>query len=386
MDPLIYLDNNSTTPVDPAVLEGMLPYFSTHFANPSNQHHTQGAMAARAVERARQQVATAIGALPNQMLFTSGATESNNLAILGSLRGAKERGHIIASAIEHKSVLEPCGLLEREGWRVTYVPTDQYGTIDPSQVADAICSDTAFVSVMAANNEVGTLQRVAEIGYLCQESGIVFHCDAVQAVGRLPIDVDSWQVDLLSISAHKAYGPKGVGALYIRRTVKRSALEPLLFGGGQEESLRPGTMPVASVVGFGLACELAITRLANDVDRLNGLRDKLLQGLKAIFPDVVVHGHPTDHLPGLLSVGFPGLDGDAFLFALRNVAISQGSACTSGSPEPSYVLKALGISYELSRSSFRFGLGRFTTDQEINQALAEVRRAAGSIHDLSSAH
>ncbi len=374
MNPLVYLDNNSTTPVDPVVFEAMRPYFTEFCGNASNQHHSAGSQAARAVEKARSQVAVAIGAEPESVVFTSGATESNNLAILGTCRRRTQPGHIVTSAIEHKAVIEPCRHLEALGWRVTFLRPDKQGTVDWRAVDDAITPETALVSIMAANNEVGTIQPVERIGEMCDRHGVMFHCDAAQCLGRMPINVSQWGVDLLSLSAHKAYGPKGVGALFVREKRKTEILAPLCYGGGQEAGLRPGTLAVPNIVGFGAASELASQRLAADNSRLHSLRRDLLERLRNCCPELVVHGHPTDSLPGLLSVGFPGVDGDQFLFALRGVAISQGAACTAGSPEPSHVLTALGVGYELARSSFRFGIGRFTTADEIATAAGEVER------------
>ena len=375
MSQLIYLDNNSTTPVDPAVFEAMKPYFTEICGNPSNQHHAAGSRAARAVEKARSDVAAAIGAESASIVFTSGATESNNLAILGTCRAIPSpAGHIVTSAIEHKAVLEPCRHLESIGWRVTYLRPDCHGMVDWQAVDAAITSDTVLVSIMAANNEVGTIQEVERIGQVCARRGVVFHCDAAQALGRMSVNVEDWQVDLLSLSGHKAYGPKGAGALYIREKRKAEIMVPLCFGGGQEAAVRPGTLPVQNIVGLGTACLLASKQLADDVHRLRTFRRDLLERLATLCPDLVVHGHPDHSIPGLLSVAFPGVDGDQFLFALRDVAISQGSACASGSPEPSHVLTALGVGYEMARSSFRFGIGRFTTPDEIDAAAIEVAR------------
>jgi cysteine desulfurase len=372
---VVYLDNNSTTPVDPAVFEAMRPYFTEFCGNPSNQHHSAGSKAARAVERARSQVAAAIGAEPDSIVFTSGATESNNLAILGTCRASRTSpGHIVASAIEHKAVIEPCRHLETAGWKVTFLRPDSQGMVDWRAVDDAITPETVLVSIMAANNEVGTIQPIERIGEVCDRRSVMFHCDAAQALGRTPMDVGQWKVDLLSLSAHKAYGPKGIGALFVREKRKADILTPLSYGGGQESGIRPGTLAVPNIVGFGKACELAIDNLAKESIRLRSLRQSLLERIKRAFPDVVVHGHPTESLPGLLSVGFPGIDGDEFLFALRDLAISQGAACTAGSPEPSHVLTALGVGYDLARSSFRFGIGRFTIPDEIERAANEVNR------------
>lgn len=273
-------------------------------------------------------MASAIGAEADSIIFTSGASESDNLAILGTCHALRTSpGHIVTSAIEHKAVIEPCRYLERSGWRVTIIAPDAQGLIDCESVKAALRSDTVLVSIMAANNEIGTIQAIEQIGSLCEAAGITFHCDAVQCFGRMPIDVDSWKVDLLSLSAHKAYGPKGIGALFIREKRKSSALVPLAFGGGQEAGIRPGTLAVPNIVGFGVACDLATRNLQEEAARLSTLRLTLLTQLNEIYPDLVAHGHPTRTLPGLLSVGFPGIDGDAFLFAIRDVAISQGAAC-----------------------------------------------------------
>jgi cysteine desulfurase len=331
---VVYLDNNSTTPVDPVVFETMRPYFTEICGNPSNRHHSAGSQAARAVEKARSQVAAAIGAEAESIVFTSGATESNNLSILGVCRAKRTSpGHIVTSAIEHNAVLEPCRFLERAGWKVTFLPPDSKGAVDWRSVGDAITPETVLVSIMAANNEVGTIQPIERIGEVCERHGVIFHCDAAQALGRMPVDVDKWNVDLLSLSAHKAYGPKGIGALFVREKRKTDILVPLCYGGGQESGIRPGTLPVPNIVGFGTACELAVSNLASDVPRLWKLQKLLVEKLRGCCPDLVLHGHPTDALPGLLSVGFPGVNGDEFLFALRDIAISQGAACTAGSPE-----------------------------------------------------
>jgi cysteine desulfurase len=371
----VYLDNNSTTPVDPAVFEAMRPYFTEWFGNPSNQHHAAGNFAARAVEKARLQVAAAIGANQDTIVFTSGATESNNLAILGICRArCGAAGHIVTSAIEHKAILEPCRHLESLGWKVTVLKPDSQGTIDWRSVESSLTPATVLVSIQAANNEVGTIQSVEAIGEVCERHGVIFHCDAAQSIGRMPVDVCRWNVDLLSLSAHKAYGPKGVGALFVGEKLKSKNLVPLTFGGGQELGIRPGTLSVPNIVGFGVACELARLNLDHEIARLRVLRQSLLDQLRLRVGNLVVHGQALHSLPGLLSVGFPGIDGDAFLFALRNLAISQGAACTAGSPEPSHVLTALGVGYELARSSFRFGIGRFTSDDEVTRAVDEVAR------------
>jgi cysteine desulfurase len=370
---MIYLDNNSTTPLDPAVVDAMLPYFTTKFGNPSNPAHDYGLEAARAVERARSQVAHLIDSEAKEILFTSGATESNNLAILGAARAARGRGdHVVTTIIEHKAVLNPCKQLEREGMMVTYLPVDETGFIPTHVVAEAITERTVLISVMAANNEVGTLQPIREIGCLCKEHGVLFHSDAVQALGKIPFDVEELGVDLLSISGHKMYGPKGVGALYVRSRNPSVQLDPIVYGGGQERGLRSGTVAVPLVVALGVACELAEGHLATEPSRLRALRDRLLSRLLSAIPTAVVHGKQSDTLPGLLNLGLPGVDGDDLVHCLKGVAVSQGSSCSAGSFEPSHVLRALGVSDDLARASIRMGIGRFTTAQEIDQAAERI--------------
>jgi cysteine desulfurase len=381
----IYLDNNSTTPVDPAVAEAMLPYFQTKFGNPSNAAHDYGLEAARALEQARSQVALLIGASAKEIVFTSGATESNNLAILGAMRGNREKGdHLITTAIEHKAVILPCKQLEREGMTVTYLRVDRTGKVSAQAVREAITKRTVLVSVMLANNEVGTLQPVQEIGRLCKERGILFHTDAVQALGKISVDVEDLGVDLLSVSAHKMYGPKGVGALYVRSRKPSVVLEPLVYGGGQEGGIRSGTVAVPGVVGLGVASELAKKNLPTEPSRLRALRERLLELLSSKFPGAVTHGHPTETLPGLLNIGFPSTDGDAFMHCLRGIAVSQGSSCSAGSFEPSHVLRAIGVSDELARASLRMGVGRFTTQEEIDRAAELFVEAAKRLAQAAS--
>ncbi len=385
MEPSIYLDNNSTTPVDSAVLNAMLPFFTAMFGNPSNTAHDYGLKAADAVEYARVQVASLIGCKAKEVVFTSGATESNNLAILGAVRANRRNGdHVVTTLIEHKAVLYPCKQLEREGIKVTYLAVDGKGRIDAEQVADAITEQTVLVSVMAANNEVGTLQPVREIGCLCKERGVLFHSDAVQALGRIPVDVEELGLDLLSISAHKMYGPKGVGALYVRSQNPSVRLDPIVFGGGQEGGLRSGTVAVPNVVGLGAACELAAKNLPTAPPRLRALRDRLLSQLLSAIPGAIVHGEQTDTLPGLLNIGFPEVDGDALIHCLKGVAVSQGSSCSAGSFEPSHVLRALGVSDELARASLRFGVGRFTTEEEIDQAVDIVAKVFARLQRMAT--
>jgi cysteine desulfurase len=381
----IYLDNNSTTPVDALVLEAMLPYFTRCFGNPSNGMHRLGEEAARAIDQARERVASLIGARAREIVFTSGATESNNLAIFGVARRHRHRGdHLVTAAIEHKAVLYPMHQLEREGFRVTVLPVGPDGRVDPAAVADAITDRTLLVSVMAANNEIGTLQPIAQIGEICQERGVLFHSDAVQALGKIPFDVDEAGVDLLSISAHKMYGPKGAGALYVRGGEGRLPLEPLVFGGGQEKGLRSGTQAVPNIVGLGAACELAERYLNEEPKGLRNLRDLFASLLAARIPGIHVHGNPIECLPGLLNVGFPSVDGDALITALHDVAASQGSSCTSGAFEPSHVLRAIGVSDEVAKASIRFGVGRFTTEEEVRAATEHIVRTYDTLRRVCS--
>jgi cysteine desulfurase len=385
MEHRIYLDHNSTTPLDPAVLAAMLPYLESKFGNPSNTVHDYGVEAARAVELARSQVAGLIGAEAKEVLFTSGATESNNLAILGAVRANRARGnHVITTAVEHKAVLYPCKQLEHEGVKVTCLPVERTGAVRAEAVREAMTDRTVLVSVMAASNEVGTLQPVRDVGRACKERGVLFHTDAVQALGKMPIDVEDLGVDLLSVSAHKMYGPKGVGALYVRRRNPAVRLEPLVYGGGQEGGLRSGTLPVPQAVGLGVACELAGKRLATEPSRLRALRDRLLRQICAEIPSAIEHGDPGNNLPGLLSVGFPAVDGDALIHCLKGVAVSQGSSCSAGSYEPSHVLRAMGVNDDLARATIRMGVGRFTTTEEVDRAaeliVEAVRRLDSATH------
>jgi cysteine desulfurase len=380
----IYLDNNSTTRVDPRVVEALLPYFTEHYGNAASRTHVFGQKAAAAVLEARERVARLLGADPREIVFTSGATESNNLAIKGAaaMHGRKGK-HLVTAVTEHRAVLDPCRRLEREGFQVTYLPVDEYGRVSPDHVAEALTDQTILVSIMAANNEVGTLQPVRAIGRLCKERGVLFHCDATQAVGKLPVDVADWGADLLSLSAHKIYGPKGVGALYVRRRDPVVRIEPLFDGGGHERRLRSGTLPVPLVVGLGVACELCAREMAAEAERLTRLRERLRQGIMGRLDEVYLNGHPTERLPGNLNLSFAYVQGDALMMNLREVALSSGSACTSADPEPSYVLRALGRSDDLAHGSLRFGLGRFTTEEEVDTVADAVVRAVRHLRSLS---
>ena len=347
----------------------MWPYFIEKFGNASSLNHAYGHEAAEAVAASRGQVARLISAVPEAIVFTSGATEANNLAIKGVLRAGPRGGHLITTAAEHRAVLDPAKRLKRSGFEVTVLPVDRTGQVDPGQVASAIQSTTRLVSVMAANNEVGTLSRVAEIGAICRRRGVLFHCDATQAVGRIPVDVTAWNVDLLSLSAHKFYGPKGVGALFVRQGEPRVRLEPLFDGGGHEQRLRSGTLAVPLIVGLGTASALAAAELPVESGRIQDLRDRLWSGLSGRIVGLIRNGDSAYCLPGNLHVSVPDLDGDVLLNALTEIAVSSGSACTTAEPEPSHVLRAMGLNDRLARSSLRFGLGRMTTEEEIDFAI-----------------
>jgi cysteine desulfurase len=380
----VYLDNNATTRTDPRVVEAMLPFFTEQYGNAASRHHRFGWKAEEAVEQARAEVAALIAANPKEIVFTSGATESDNLALKGVADMYRRRGdHLITAVTEHHAVLDSARRLEREGFRVTFLPVDRYGRVTADQVAEALTERTILVSIMAANNEVGTLQPIAEIGRLCKERGVLLHSDAVQAVGKLPLDVDALGVDLLSISAHKMYGPKGVGALYVRRRDPHVRLEPLLDGGGHERGMRSGTLPVPLIVGFGKACALCREENPAEAQRLLGLRERLRQGVMDRLTDVYLNGHPHERLPGNLNLSFAFIEGEALMMSMKDVAVSSGSACTSASIEPSYVLRAMGISDELAHGSLRFGLGRFTTAEEVDFVIEEVMRNVGRLRALS---
>ncbi len=376
----IYMDNNATTRTDPRVIEAMLPYFSEQFGNAASIH-VFGQRAAAAVDQARAQIAGLIDAETKEIVFTSGATESNNLALKGAAAMYRRQGnHIVTTQVEHRAVLDPCRRLEREGYRVTFLPVDRFGQVSPGQVADAITSETILVSVMLANNEVGTLQPVAEIGAICRQRKVLLHTDAAQAVGKIPVSVEALNADLLSMSAHKIHGPKGVGALYVRRRVR---LEPNLDGGGHERGLRSGTLPVPAIVGFGTACELCEHEMTEDASRCRQMRDRLQDGLRDSLGDCTLNGHPEQRLPGTLNLSFAHVQGEALLMALKNIAVSSGSACTSASVEPSYVLRALGVPDDLAYSSIRFGLGRFNTMAEVDYAIEEVTKVVRRLRAIS---
>lgn len=379
----IYMDNHATTRVDPRVLEEMLPYFSDRFGNAASRTHEFGWTAESAVEDAREQTADILGAAPKEIIFTSGATESSNLAIKGVAQANQSRGkHIVTQVTEHHATLDSCSALERQGFEVTVLPVDATGLIDLDQLRDTLRDDTILVTLMVANNEVGTIQPIAEVGALCQSRGILFHTDAAQAIGKLPIDVNTMGIDLLSLSAHKFYGPKGVGALYVRNRPRPKVIAQM-DGGGHERGLRSGTMNVPGIVGLGAACKYAKDELAAESERVGDLRDKLENQLTARLDGIHLNGHPEKRLDGNLNVSFDAVDGEGLLMGLKDIAVSSGSACTSASLEPSYVLRAMGASKDLAQSSTRFGIGRFNTADEVDYVADRVVEEVGRLRDIS---
>lgn len=394
VQPPVYMDNHSTTRVDPRVLEAMLPYLTERFGNAGSTSHQFGWKAKEAVDGARETIAGAIGARANEIVFTSGATESNNLAIQGVADRYRHKGaHLLSVCTEHPAVLDPLESLRCRGYEVTLLPViraadEQAGRILPEQVAEAIREDTILVSVMLANHEIGAIQPLERIGRICKERAVLLHTDATQAVGKIPVDVDRLSVDLMSFSAHKIYGPKGVGALYVRRRAPRVRVEAVLYGGGQEGGLRSGTLNVPGIVGFGRAVELCREEISSEQQRLRGLRDRLCQALRAALTDVSLNGPALDppglRLPGNLNLSFAFVDGEALLMDMRDLAVSSGSACTSANPEPSHVLRALGMAEDLVRASVRFGLGRFNTDEEVEFAIGLVVEAVSRLRQMST--
>jgi len=381
----IYMDNHATTPVDRRVLEAMLPYFTEKFGNAASRNHSFGWEAEEAVDRARGQIAGLINAKSKEIIFTSGATESDNLAVKGVLEFHKDKGnHIVTCVTEHKAILDSCRTLERNGKAVvTYLPVDKYGMVDPDGVRKAITDKTVLITIMYANNEIGTIHPIAQIGKIAKEKGVIFHCDAVQAVGKIPVDVERDNIDLLSMSGHKIYGPKGVGALYVRSKGPRVRLTPQMDGGGHERGMRSGTLNVTGIVGLGKACELAGAEMAEEGRRLLELRNKLQAGIFERLDEVYLNGHPTDRLPGNLNVSFAYVEGESLLMGISDIAVSSGSACTSATLEPSYVIRALGIDEELAHSSIRFGIGRFNTPEEVDFVTDRVSREVKRLREMS---
>ena len=381
----IYMDNHATTPLDKRVLEAMLPYFTEKFGNAASRNHSFGWEAEEAVDKARGQIAGLIHARSKEIIFSSGATESDNLAIKGVLEFYNEKGnHIITCVTEHKAILDSCRALERGGKAtVTYLPVDKYGMIDPEAVRKAITDKTVLITVMYANNEVGTIHPIAEIGKSAKEKGIVFHSDATQAVGKIPVDVEKDGIDLMSLSGHKIYGPKGIGAIYVRSKGPRVRLTPQMDGGGHERGMRSGTLNVTGIIGLGKACEIAGSEMLEENRRLHELRDKLQAGIFERLDEVYLNGHPTERLPGNLNVSFAYVEGESLLMGISDIAVSSGSACTSATLEPSYVIRALGTDEELAHSSIRFGLGRFNTEEEVDYVTARVSKEVKRLREMS---
>jgi cysteine desulfurase len=380
----IYLDNHATTPMDPRVLEAMLPYFTTKFGNAASRNHSFGWEAEEAVEKSRKQIADLIGANAKEIIFTSGATESDNLAIKGVADMYAEKGnHIITAASEHKAVLDTCKRLEKQGCRVTYLPLKSDGLIDLDMLRESFTDKTILVTIMYANNEIGVLQPVREIGRMCKERGVLFHTDAVQAIGKIPVNVIQDNIDLMSITGHKLYGPKGAGALYVRRKSPRVQLTAMMDGGGHERGMRSGTLNVPGIVGLGAACELAQREMPEESKRLSDLRDYLKDRLTSELDEVYINGSIEHRLPHNLNISFAYVEGESLLMGINDIAVSSGSACTSATLEPSYVLKALGLGDELAHSSIRFGLGRFTTKEEVEYTAGRVIEVVKKLRELS---
>jgi cysteine desulfurase len=380
----IYMDNHATTPMDPRVLEEMLPYFVERFGNAASRNHEFGWVAEQAVEQSRERIAKLIGATSKEIIFTSGATESNNLAIKGVAEMYKEKGnHIITQVTEHKAVLDTCKRLEKYGYRVTYLPVQKNGQIDLEDLKRAMDDKTILVTIMTANNEIGVLQPIEAIGKLCHERGVLFHTDAVQAIGKVPFNVIEKNVDLASITAHKLYGPKGVGALYVRRKNPRVQLVAQIDGGGHERGMRSGTLNVPGIVGLGAACNIAFNEMAEESKRLSGMRDNLKDQIFAELDEVYINGSTEDRLPGNMNISFAYVEGESLLMGINDIAVSSGSACTSATLEPSYVLKALGAGDDLAHSSIRFGIGRFNTQAEVDYVARRVIDTVKRLRELS---
>jgi cysteine desulfurase len=382
-DQPIYLDYQATTPMDPRVLEAMMPYFTYKFGNPHSRSHSYGWEAEEGVEKARAQVAKLIGADEKEVIFTSGATESNNLAIRGVAEFYKDRkNHIVTTVTEHKCVLDTCRHLEQQGFEVTYLPVQKNGLIDLDVLRAAVTDKTVVVSIMAVNNEIGVIQPLAEIGKICREKKAFFHTDAAQAAGKIPLDVEAMNIDLMSISGHKIYGPKGIGSLYVRRK-PRVRLVPLIVGGGQERGFRSGTLPTPLCVGLGEAAEICMKEMDAESKRLAKLQARMLKGLNAKLTDIHVNGDLEHRIPGNLNIGFAYVEGESLMMGIKGLSVSSGSACTSASLEPSYVLRALGVEEDMAHTSLRIGLGRFTTEQEVDTAVDELVRHVNKLREMS---
>jgi len=380
----IYMDNHATTPVDPRVVEAMLPYFNERFGNSASRNHAYGWTAEEAVENGRAQIARLINASPKEIIFTSGATESDNLALKGAAEMYREKGnHIITQVTEHKAILDTCKRLEKYGYEVTYLPVQKDGRINLDELRKAITPKTIIISIMYANNEIGVIQPIAEIGKIAKEKGILFHSDGVQALGKIPVDVMADNIDLLSMSGHKLYGPKGVGALYVRRRNPRVQLSAMIDGGGHERGMRSGTLNVPGIVGFGKACELCMNEMASESAKMLALRNRLQKGLESKLDEIYINGSMEHRLPNNLNMSFAFVEGESLLMGINDIAVSSGSACTSATLEPSYVLKALGVGEDLAHTSIRFGLGRFNTEAEVDYVVDRMHEVVSRLRELS---
>jgi cysteine desulfurase len=383
----IYMDYHATTPVDPRVLDVMLPYFTEKFGNPASRQHQFGWIAEEAVETSRSSIAKSLGVESREIIFTSGATESNNLVLKGIADSYRHKGnHIITALTEHKSILDPCKKLEKAGFKVTYLPVDQYGNIDLNQLEDEITTNTILVSLMFANNEIGTIQDIKSIGKICRDKGILFHTDATQAIGKITVNIKEMNIDLLSFSGHKIYGPKGIGVLFIKNSSPKIKLTMQMDGGGHERGLRSGTLNVPAIVGLAKAVELAIQSLDDEEKRLRKLRDKMFSSFTKSLDDVYLNGHPINRLPNNLNVSFLHVEDTQLMMSMKEIAVSTGSACSTADPEPSHVLKALGISNDRIHSAIRFGLGRFTTEEEVGYTIDKVIENVQKLRNISQLH
>jgi cysteine desulfurase len=383
----IYLDNNSTTPVDPEVLESMMPYLTNKFGNAASKSHRFGWEAEESVELNRKKIAQLINAEPKEIVFTSGATEANNLALKGVVeRYAMKGNHIITSPAEHKAILDPCRYLQKRGIEITYLKVDEFGAIDPEDLRKAINEKTVLVSLMIANNEIGTINKIKEIGEICKEHEVLFHTDGAQAIGKIPVDVNDLKTDMMSLSAHKIYGPKGIGALYIKSKNPRVKLTEQINGGGHEKSLRSGTLNVPGIVGFGKACEICSNVMDIESKKLIEYRDKMIKAFLENIDYCYLNGHPKRRIPNNLNISFRFIDSDALMMELRELAVSSGSACTSATLESSYVIKATGKNEEYARSSIRFGIGRFNTSEEIDYAIDRIINTVKKLRDYAPAY
>lgn len=383
----VYLDNHSTTPVDERVFDAIKPYFTENFGNAASKSHEFGWKAEAAVEYARAKIAALVSAEPKEIIFTSGATESINLALKGAAEAYKDKGRkIITAAIEHKAVLDTCKSLERKGFLINYVPVDEYGLVNVEVLKDMIDGETIIVSLMAANNEIGTIEPIEEIGKICKEKGVLFHTDAAQALGKIEIDVNKMNIDLMSLSAHKLYGPKGMGALYIRSKNPRVKVIPQIDGGGHERGFRSGTLNVPGIAGFGKACEIAASEMESEAIRTKALRDKLYEGIISQVDGVKLNGHPDKRLAGNLNLSFEYVDADSLMMSMKEIAVSSGSACSSAEASPSHVLKAIGVKDDLVKCSIRFGIGRFNTEEEIDYTIKKVTEKVKELRKLSPAY